>query len=80
MDFHFKYLKHNNAHTCHSGRSEESLVSNPNMLRKINELFVKRFFGRSSIRMTCCWLYAKNSPKALSSGKLCLISVNANHG
>ena len=80
MDFHFKYLIHNNAHTCHSERSEESLVSNPNALRKVNVFFVKRFFGRSSLRMTYCWFYAKKFSESVSFSKLSLISANANHG
>ena len=52
-NFHFKYLLHNKMHYCHSERSEEYLVPKLNTLCKINETLVKRFFSRSSFRMTC---------------------------
>ncbi|ODS32653.1 MAG: hypothetical protein SCARUB_02205 [Candidatus Scalindua rubra] len=34
-------------------RSEESLVSKPMMFCEVSEVSIKRFFGRSSLRMTC---------------------------
>ncbi len=39
---------------------KESLVGKPNMLREANEVFVNRFFSRSSFRMT--WLRVLSPP------------------
>ena len=56
--FVFKSFKHNNVHTCHSERSEESFVSNPNMLRKVNEFFceeiLRSFLPQNDMLLALC--------------------------